>query len=563
MTERLADLLDGQQSPVTDADAARWRRSGMWPERSLRSVLTTAAASRPERTALVGYRSGAEPVRVSYREYDAAARHLAAVLDHLGVGRGDTVALMLPNWIEYPEFVFAINEIGAVYAGVPVAFGDRETTAILRRSKAKVLVIPRRFRRSEHLQMSRRLRTGLPHLQHVLVLDDDTADLMEGESLLAQYAHLPATTFPAPVPGRICYLGFTSGTTGEPKGAMHSHNTLLHAVGSLADHIGTAAFGDPMVNLVASPVGHHTGFTYGILMTTYLAGTGVYLDRWDPQLGGELIKNEGVTAFFGAPTFLQDLLRSDLAGAPDCPLRCIVIAGAPVPRNLPEQAGNALGAYVASAWGLTESSIVSSATPAEPDAIQQTDGSILASSEVKVVDEAGHELPTGTTGDLLTRGPGVMLGYFDRPDATADAFLPGLWFRTGDTASVDEHGWLSLRGRRKDIVIRGGENVPVTEVESLIFDNPAVLNVAVVGVPDERLGERICAVVVTSGDAFFTVDTLAEYLVGRGMSKQYLPEIVVMVDHLPLTASGKIQKFKIREQVIDRLGSHPAEGQLP
>lgn len=227
----------------------------------------------------------------------------------------------------------------------------------------------------------------------------------------------------------------------------------------------------------------------------------------------------------------------------------MVVAGAPVPRNLPAQAAEALGAYVAPAWGMTECSILTSCTPDEPDAILRTDGSVFAGSEVKIVDDTGAAVAAGVVGDLLMRGPGVVYGYYDRPDATRDAYLPGLWFKTGDRADVDENGWLRLRGRSKDIIIRGGENIPVTDVESAIFDHPDVLNAAVIGLPDERLGERVCAVLVTkSGCPELTVDTLGEYLLGQGLSKHYLPEKVVHLDELPMTPSGKIQKFKLREQ---------------
>ncbi|MEF9907740.1 AMP-binding protein [Streptomyces sp. P9-A2] len=546
----LAEFLDGQHTPVTDDDAEAWRAAGWWEERSIRSLLTEAAQAHPDRAALVGHRTGGDRVSRTYAEFDANAHHAASVFASLGVAQGDAVVLMLPNWVEYPEMVFGINELGAVYAGIPVAYGERQAAAILRRSKAKVLVIPRRWRSTENLELSRRLRAEIPTLEHVIVLDDDASDLRDGESLWSSHAGIPTRTFPEPVPSRICYLGFTSGTTGEPKGAMHSHNTLIYAVRRQAEHIGPKVYGDPMVHLVASPVGHHTGFAWGIVMTVLLAGTAVHVDRWDPVWGVRVIREEGVTAFFGAPTFLQDMMRTDLAGDPDCPLTCLVIAGSPVPRNLPAQAQEALGAYIAPAWGLTECSIMSSCTPDEPAAIQRTDGSIFPGSEVRVVGSDGRDVPPGEVGDLLMRGPGVVYGYYDRPDATDDAYLPGLWFKTGDRASLDEHGWLSLRGRNKDIIIRGGENIPVTDVESVIFDHPDVVNAAVVGIPDERLGERICAVLVTrAGTPELTVATLADYLLAQGMSKHYLPERVVNAPELPMTPSGKIQKFKLREMI--------------
>jgi cyclohexanecarboxylate-CoA ligase len=265
----------------------------------------------------------------------------------------------------------------------------------------------------------------------------------------------------------------------------------------------------------------------------------------------QVIRQEGVTTFFGAPAFLQDMVRTDLAGDPSCPLKCLVIAGSSVPRGLPAQAQEALGAYICPAWGMTECSIIVSCTPTEPDTIQSTDGSVFAGSEARVVDENGEDVAVGEVGDLLVRGPSVIYGYYDRPDATADAFAPGLWFKTGDRASLDEHGWLSLRGRTKDIIIRGGENIPVTDVESIIFDHPDVLNAAVVGMPDDRLGERVCAVlVVKAGSPEPTVATLGDYLLSQGLSKHYLPERVVALPELPMTPSGKIQKFKLREMIV-------------
>ncbi|TCI96386.1 AMP-binding protein [Aeromicrobium sp. IC_218] len=544
----LSELLDGQHTPVDEATAQRWRDEGWWEGRTLRSLLTEAATTHPDRAALVGRRSDGTRVTRTYAEFDANAHHAAAVLSSLGVGTGDAVVVMLPNWVEYPELVFGINELGAIYAGIPVAYGELQAAAILRRSKAKVLVIPRRWRSTEHLELSRRLREQIPTLRHVVLLDDDASDLREGESLWSSHADVSARELPEPDPGRLCYLGFTSGTTGEPKGAMHSHDTLLYSIRQQAEHVGPAVYGDPMVQLVASPAGHHTGFAWGILFTVLLAGTAVHVDRWDPAWGADVIREEGITTFFGAPTFLQDMMRTDLAGDPDCPLTCLVIAGSPVPRNLPAQAGEALGAYVAPAWGLTECSIMSSCTPTEPDAIQRTDGSIFAGSQVRVIGLDGEDVPTGEVGELVMRGPGLVYGYYDRPDATDEAFLPGLWFRSGDRASLDEHGWLSLRGRSKDIIIRGGENIPVTDVESLIFDHPDVVNAAVVGTPDERLGERICAVlVVKDGRPEPTVASLGEYLVGKGMSKHYLPERIITMPELPMTPSGKIQKFKLRE----------------
>jgi cyclohexanecarboxylate-CoA ligase len=547
MTLSLAELMGSREAPITEAEVARFRAAGYWGGRTIRSVLADAAAAHPDREALVGYRSDGTTQRLSYREFDQAASRAAAALAHVGVRAGDAVAVMMPNWIEYGALIFGINELGAIYTGIPVSYGELQAAAILSASKAKMLVIPRRWRSGEHLELARQLRALLPSLERVVVVAEDGDGLGAGESLWSSLADAPARDFGTGEPTAICYLGFTSGTTGAPKGAMHTHETLLYSAFQLAEHIGTATFGDPMIHLVASPTGHHTGFIWGVVFTVCVGGTGVHIDRWDPVWGVDIIRREKVTTFFGAPTFLQDMMRTDLAGDPECPLRCVVIAGSPVPRNLPAQASQALGAYIAPAWGMTECSIVISCTPSAPDAIVRTDGSVLEGSNVKVADSADAEVLTGATGELLIRGPALFLGYFERPDATREAFGADGWFRTGDTASIDERGWVSLRGRVKDIIIRGGENIPVTEVETVLFDHPGIVNAAVVGVPDERLGERACAVVVTAPGVTLTLKQICEFLISQGLSKHYLPEELIVLDELPMTQSGKIQKFRLRE----------------
>ena len=554
MTRPVMQLLHGQYTPITDAHADEFRTAGWWRQRSIRSLLTAAAAAHPDRTALVGYRTSGPTTKLTYREFDRIATQVASGFDALGVEQGEAVAVMLPNWVEFCALIFGINEAGGIYTGIPVSYGPRHVAAIVRRSKAKVLVIPQHWRGIDHLELARELRAEIPTLQHIVVVGSESTDLRSGEYNWDSFIDVPERTFEQPDPAELCYLGFTSGTTGEPKGAMHTHDTLFYAVKTLADHIGPITFGEPMVQLVGSPVGHHSGFVWGVLFTVHLAGTGVYMDRWDATWAAEIIRSEGVTTFFGAPTFLQDMMTTELAKDPNGPLTCVVVAGAPVPKSLVDNAENALGAYIAPAWGMTECSILTSCTPAVDGDIRYTDGSVFDGSQVRIVDESGVEVPVGTIGELLVRGPGVTVGYYDREDATAESFLPGLWFRTGDTARIDHRGWLSLRGRSKDIIIRGGENIPVTEVESLLFEHPDIANAAVVGYPDERLGERACAVVVARPGTHPNLRDVADFLLSKGLSKHHIPEKLVEVDQMPTTPSGKIQKFKLRDVTGDAVG---------
>jgi cyclohexanecarboxylate-CoA ligase len=480
---------------------------------------------------------------------------LACGLAALGVGPGDSVAVMLPNWVEFAALIFAINEVGAVYTGIPPAYGEREVRVILRRTGARVLVVPGDFRGGGQLDLARRLRSELGALEHVVVVGGPPGgarlDRTAGELPFDMLLDAPDRDLPPVDPAALCHVGFTSGTTGEPKGAMNTHQTLAAVMRNWVAHAGAAHLGDPMVNLIASPVGHHTGFLWGVLLTTYQAGTAVYLDRWVPERAAAVIAAERVTALFGAPTFLQDLMRTSLADRPECPLRIVVLAGAPVPRALPETAGAAFGCYVCPAWGMTEFGIGISCAPHLPAAVQRTDGLPVPGCEARVVTPEGRVGTPGEAGDLQIRGPGLFLGYLARPDATAEAIDADGWFATGDVAQVGADGSITLQGRTKDIVIRGGENIPVAEVESLLFEHPDVVATAVVGVRDPRLGERACAVVVPAPGTQPTLDELCAYLSDRGLSKHFLPERLELVTQLPMTASGKVRKVELRARLSD------------
>jgi cyclohexanecarboxylate-CoA ligase len=458
---------------------------------------------------------------------------------------------MLPNRLEFGALVFAISRLGGVYSGIPTAAGLREAGHMLRTTAASVLVLTPGFRGSDHLALARRLLDEAPALRHVVVLGDDPpADgpFVAFERLAAAEA-LP-DDHPVDA-GALAHLGFTSGTTGEPKGVINTHETLEAVWRNWVEHVGgPAALGEPAVNLIASPVGHHTGFLWGTLLSAHLAATAVYLDRWVPAVAARVLSEQRVTTMHGAPTFLQDLVRVPGFDASAVPaLKAITLAGAPIPRALVPAAAEQLDVTVNPAWGMTEYGIGISARPGlPPERRAATDGCPVPGCEVRVTVD-GRPAPPGAEGALEIRGAGLFLGYYRRPDATAEAIVDG-WFRTGDVARRDEDGLVSLQGRTKDIVIRGGENIPVAAVETLLFEHPRIVEAAVVGVPDERLGERACAVVVCDGEPV-GLEEIVEFLLARGLSKHYLPERAELVDALPKTMSGKVRKTQLR----DRYGS--------
>jgi cyclohexanecarboxylate-CoA ligase len=352
-------------------------------------------------------------------------------------------------------------------------------------------------------------------------------------------------------PDALVHIGFTSGTTGEPKGVMNTHQTLDAVARGWVGHVGAETFGDPLVNFVPSPVGHHTGFLWGVLLSALLQGTAVYVNRWEPGRAVAQMREVGATFMIGAPTFLLDIMNLEEADrALPQTLSMVAMAGAPVPRTLVPLARERLGCFICPAWGMTEHGLGCSAAPGQPlDMIDGTDGTMIGGCRLRTT-ESRQETPAGVEGDLEMTGPGLFLGYFDRPDFTAADF-DGVWFRTGDRAVISADGFVTLRGRSKDIVIRGGENIPVVDVESIVHLHPEIVDVAIVGAPDPRLGERAVAFVVPrTGGSAPTLPELVEFLLDKGLSKHFLPERMESVDDLPKTPSGKVRKVELRERLV-------------
>jgi cyclohexanecarboxylate-CoA ligase len=535
-------------SRLTPELIEHYRATGAWRERTLGSYLRAAVDTAPEKLAAVGYDVGGTRLKaLTYREIGELVDRLAAGLQRLDVRPGDAVSVMLPNWLEFAALMFAIAEIGAIYSGIPAAYGQREAAFMVRRVKSKVLVIPDVYRNRDYVELAREIRNGAPNLSHIVVLGDAPAE--NGFLSFSKLASAELTSLAPVSPGSLVHVGFTSGTTGEPKGVINTHQTLDAVLFRFIEHHGTELLNDGLVNLIASPMGHHTGFLWGVLFTTLLQGRSVYLEHWDRHVAARIIGEEGVTWMPGAPTFLQDLLQAPEMRSGS--LKMYAMAGSPIPRGLPRQASSALNAFICPAWGMTELGIGICGSLSLPrDRVDVTDGVAIDGCEARIMAEPSRQAGPGEEGDLQIRGGGLFLGYFDRPDYTADAFVDG-WFQTGDRAIKWEDGFISLSGRSKDIIIRGGENVPVVEIETLIYQQPDVMDVAVVGYPDERLGERACAIVVCRPDTTLDLPRMIDFLLAQGMSKHFLPERIELLAALPKTMSGKVKKAELRQWLVD------------
>jgi cyclohexanecarboxylate-CoA ligase len=349
-----------------------------------------------------------------------------------------------------------------------------------------------------------------------------------------------------PGPDDITQLIYTSGTTGEPKGVMHSANTVMANIIPYAERLQLDA---EDVVLMASPMAHQTGFMYGLMMPIMLKASAVLQDIWEPKKAVEIINREKASFTMASTPFLTDLTRAVTENKTPVPsLKTFLCAGAPIPGPLVEQARAALGTKIVSAWGMTENGAVTLIELNDPDERAfTTDGLPLRGVELKVAGEDGQSLPSGEAGKLFVRACSNFGGYLRRQHLNGTDAED--WFDTGDLARMDAQGYIRITGRSKDVIIRGGENIPVVEIESLLYRHPAVAMAAIVAYPDERLGERACAVVVTKPGQSFDMSTLVDYLKAQKVAIQYIPERLELLDAMPATPSGKIQKFKLREQL--------------
>ncbi|NUT14693.1 MAG: cyclohexanecarboxylate-CoA ligase [Cupriavidus sp.] len=525
--------------------------AGHWQDRTINDYLGACVRDRPDAPALTALSIDRQHVtRFNWRELARMADRVAVGLFRLGIVAGDVVSCQLPNGWHLSVLYLACARLGAVLNPVMPIFRERELSFMLAHAQSKVVIVPKMFRGFDHAQMLRGLREGLPALRHIVVVDGEGDDsfeaLLSGPSWEDAADAATILQCSPPGPDDVTQLIYTSGTTGEPKGVMHTANTLFSNIVAYTGRLHLT--GDDVV-LMASPMAHQTGFMYGLMMPVMLGAHAVLQDIWDPARAAALIRDEGVTFTMGSTPFLTDLARVVAeSGVPVPSLRLFLCAGAPIPGTLVEQARQALGAKIVSAWGMTENGAVTTTLPEDSDErASTTDGCPLPGVEIRVVDGADEDVPIGENGRLLVRACSNFGGYLKRPQLNgtdADG-----WFDTGDLARLDAHGYLRTAGRSKDVIIRGGENIPVLEVETLLYRHPAVAQVAIVAYPDARLGERACAFVVPRAGQSIDLAGMVDWLRQQKMALQYIPEKLVVRDALPATPAGKIQKFRLREML--------------
>lgn len=529
------------QPSLTPERISEMRRPGHWPDLVLTDHLDRWATECPDRVAVVDHNSvTGQRNELTFQALADRVDRLARGLTQLGIKRGDVISLQLPNWWQFHVLHLAALRIGAVTNPLMPIFRERELDFMLGLAESKLLVVPRHFRGFDHEAMAKRLQPNLPALRHVLVVGGEGDAAFE--RLFANAAG--AAGFIRPDPCDVIQLLYTSGTTGEPKGAMHISNTLFSNVIPYAERLGLT---NRDVVLMSSPMAHQTGFMYGLMMALYLGAKNVLQDIWVPEQAADIIEAEGATFTMASTPFLNDLAEV-AQRRPEAfrTFRIFLAGGAPIPRVLARRAAEALGASIVSGWGMTENGAICIGKLGDPpEKSFETDGCPLPGVEIRVVDPNGIVLPPGEEGQLQARACSNFVGYLKRPELNgidADG-----WFDSGDLARIDTEGYVRITGRSKDIIIRGGENIPVVEIEQLLYRHPAVQELAIVAMPDPRLGERCCAFVVTKGGATLDFSEMTRFLEEQRIARSYLPERLEVVAEMPKTPSGKIQKFRLRE----------------
>jgi cyclohexanecarboxylate-CoA ligase len=536
---------------LTREQCERYRADGLWPDKLLNDYLDEAVARHPEKTASIDVRG-----RYTYAELRELADRAALAFLDIGVHHGDAVTVQLPNWKEFIVVTLALERIGAVINPVAPIFRERELRAMLRLARPVVAVIPAAFRDHDYLAMFKELGAEMSWLRSLVVLDARSGDgVVSWDDFLVRGAalerHKPALAWLRPGPDDVSELIFTSGTTGEPKGVMHTANSLAAAVQGIQL---TQGVRDNDVIHMASTFGHQTGFLVGVRLPLHAGAMAVFQDVWEPATFVGLIEQERISFTMGATPFLADTLRAPNLAAHDISsLRLYLCGGAPIPPSLAEEASRLLPCRLVPLWGMSENGAVTMTMPdGPPEKIVTSDGRPYPGVQVTVCDADLQQLPTGEEGDLYARGVATFAGYVQGRHFTEQFFTADGWFNTGDRAVMDADGYIRISGRTKDIIIRGGENVPVKEIEDVLLRHPAVRNVALVATPDPRLGELGCACIIPEPGQKLTLDAMRTYLAEQQVTRQFWPERVELVDEFPMTPSGKVQKFRLREIVQTR-----------
>ena len=527
---------------------AAYRQQGLWGDASLADYWQQTARAMPDKIAVVDNHGAS----YTYSALDHAASCLANWMLAKGIESGDRIAFQLPGWCEFTVIYLACLKIGAVSVPLLPSWREAELVWVLNKCQAKMFFAPTLFKQTRPVDLILPLQNQLPQLQQIVGVDKlaPATSSLSLSQILAD--NTPLTTAITTHGDELAAVLFTSGTEGLPKGVMLTHNNILASERAYCARL-NLTWQD--VFMMPAPLGHATGFLHGVTAPFLIGARSVLLDIFTPAACLALLEQQRCTCMLGATPFVYDLLNllekqpADLSA-----LRFFLCGGTTIPKKVARECQQR-GIKLLSVYGSTESSPHAVVNLDDPlSRFMHTDGYAAAGVEIKVVDGARKTLPPGCEGEEASRGPNVFMGYFDEPELTARALDEEGWYYSGDLCCMDEAGYIKITGRKKDIIVRGGENISSREVEDILLQHPKIHDACVVAMPDERLGERSCAYVVLKAPHHsLSLEEVVAFFSRKRVAKYKYPEHIVVIEKLPRTASGKIQKFLLRKDILQRL----------
>ena len=527
---------------------AAYRQQGLWGDASLADYWQQTARAMPDKIAVVDNHGAS----YTYSALDHAASCLANWMLAKGIESGDRIAFQLPGWCEFTVIYLACLKIGAVSVPLLPSWREAELVWVLNKCQAKMFFAPTLFKQTRPVDLILPLQNQLPQLQQIVGVDK-LAPATSSLSLSQIIAdNTPLTTAITTHGDELAAVLFTSGTEGLPKGVMLTHNNILASERAYCARL-NLTWQD--VFMMPAPLGHATGFLHGVTAPFLIGARSVLLDIFTPDACLALLEQQRCTCMLGATPFVYDLLNvlekqpADLSA-----LRFFLCGGTTIPKKVARECQQR-GIKLLSVYGSTESSPHAVVNLDDPlSRFMHTDGYAAAGVEIKVVDDARKTLPPGCEGEEASRGPNVFMGYFDEPELTARALDEEGWYYSGDLCRMDEAGYIKITGRKKDIIVRGGENISSREVEDILLQHPKIHDACVVAMSDERLGERSCAYVVLKAPHHsLSLEEVVAFFSRKRVAKYKYPEHIVVIEKLPRTASGKIHKFLLRKDIMRRL----------
>lgn len=537
-------FLNGLGHPERINHNSRWYEEGYYGSATLADILVKGASEYPNVTRAF-YAHDRESRVLTLPECNSIAEDFASRFRTLGVTPGDVVAIQGPNWWEIALLSQAVIMLGATLLPIIQSCGAAELSYMLGASKAKMLIVPDRAGSTDFYARIEDLGP-LPDLETILVIGEGRTPRVVGWD-----------AFLSLNPGKLdnvgmssddaCVLLFTSGTTSREKGVLHTHNTIIAETNTFQLYRPVDAAN--RLTFSAGPYGH-VGSALEIVRPFMSGISTISRDRWDARACLDLITRLKPSSVAGVPFHLLTLLEALEGESADLSSLQYFGLGATSINPAQIQRLNEEGIAGLRLYGSTEHPTVSACVAGDSlEKRAHTDGRLLPGVEIRIVDEEGKDVPQGQAGELLTRGPDLFVGYLD-PALNRDAFETGGWFRTGDIVTQDRDGYLAVVDRKKDIIIRGGENLSSKEIEDVLGRHPAVLETAAVGVPDERYGEKVCAFVSLKSGASLTLDAVRDHFLSSGLAKLKIPEQLHVVETLPRSPQGKVLKADLRKKLL-------------